>query len=829
MGSITTLLLGLIYVSGTWTPSHYGIVLQLIGAPQLGPSVGTARGIRGDEWADLTPYFQIAVANKLAEHNESSPYNEPLRAFYALPTHDWSIIFKPQLWSFLLLPPEYAYSLYYYILMAAMIWGFTILFRQVGIRPYFAVCGALLIFLSRFVQIWWTSIAGTFAFAAWPLVAMLLPVAWWARLALVFYASAVWLFGLLYPPFIIGGAFALAGLLIALRRDALRPSYLLPAGVGVAAALLLVVWYFRDLIPIMRNTVYPGDRISFGGEVSWLEILSHLFPYIATVQFAPLHAGTNILEISTLASYLPLLIVVFADHRALAGKLRSERRTALAFGVSILLMLAWLVLPVPPELGQLFLWDRVPPRRLLWGFGLLTTFFSVWLVSLALWSISVRRAAIFFALVGAACLGTKWAITWTEAAWFDWVILAAVALTLPLAATARNQQVKGMLIVGSAVLTSAVTFGTFNPLQSAGPIFHPPASPMINGLKRFVQTHPKGWLAVTGGYGGVFAGLGLPSISHALLQPQLAFFRSVFPEMEQKQFNLIFNRFMYVTVAAVGKPRLESGDWYDDTVLLPITRFGAPLDLNLIGTEYAGHNEVKGQVVSITMDLDQTSWRLLMDGWVPFEDILPGQKLEIVLPPEIAQSKRGIRAVRDFRPELTEDVTEHDYRMGGFVIAIEGVGVAPPLERLRREIRVFSRSPDGRRYEARRAPANEVRVLPRSDSLASLPPQGNIDIVNLQDAGHLLSVFGWLPVGDALDGIDVYVNLPNTGATLTWENRPDVARAKAADHLLAGFKLEISLATPLARLPRGASLCLAASAAGKLTMRAHDNKDMPCR
>jgi hypothetical protein len=122
-----------------------------------------------------------------------------------------------------------------------------------------------------------------------------------------------------------------------------------------------------------------------------------------------------------------------------------------------------------------------------------------------------------------------------------------------------------------------------------------------------------------------------------------------------------------------------------------------------------------------------------------------------------------------------------------------------------------------------------VRVLPRSDSLASLPPQGNIDIVNLQDAGHLLSVFGWLPVGDALDGIDVYVNLPNTGATLTWENRPDVARAKAADHLLAGFKLEISLATPLARLPRGASLCLAASAAGKLTMRAHDNKDMPCR
>jgi hypothetical protein len=50
--------------------------------------------VRGDESSVLTPYFQIAVQNGLGERNATSPYHESLRSFYALPTKDWSIIFK---------------------------------------------------------------------------------------------------------------------------------------------------------------------------------------------------------------------------------------------------------------------------------------------------------------------------------------------------------------------------------------------------------------------------------------------------------------------------------------------------------------------------------------------------------------------------------------------------------------------------------------------------------------------------------------------------------------------------------------------------------------
>jgi hypothetical protein len=85
------------------------------------------RAKRGDESSVLTPYFQIAVQKGLGERNATSPYHESLRSFYALPTKDWSIIFKPRLWGFLTATPENAYSFSHFILNGSLIWSFTIL------------------------------------------------------------------------------------------------------------------------------------------------------------------------------------------------------------------------------------------------------------------------------------------------------------------------------------------------------------------------------------------------------------------------------------------------------------------------------------------------------------------------------------------------------------------------------------------------------------------------------------------------------------------------------------------------------------------------------
>ncbi|TGR73327.1 hypothetical protein EN836_34160, partial [Mesorhizobium sp. M1C.F.Ca.ET.193.01.1.1] len=92
------------------------------------------------------------------------------------------------------------------------------LFKLFGVKIWVAALGAACLFFSSFVQVWWTSNAPTFAFAPWPLVVFLLPIRPWLKLPLLFWTSAVWVFGLVYPPFMISEAFALAILLLAFRR-----------------------------------------------------------------------------------------------------------------------------------------------------------------------------------------------------------------------------------------------------------------------------------------------------------------------------------------------------------------------------------------------------------------------------------------------------------------------------------------------------------------------------------------------------------------------------------------------------------------------------------
>src|SRR5262245_14854907 len=66
------LLVGLIYTAFSMTPSSYGRVLAGILAPEAGPALGSARPIRSDEWAILTPQVQAAVRNRFQRFNETS-------------------------------------------------------------------------------------------------------------------------------------------------------------------------------------------------------------------------------------------------------------------------------------------------------------------------------------------------------------------------------------------------------------------------------------------------------------------------------------------------------------------------------------------------------------------------------------------------------------------------------------------------------------------------------------------------------------------------------------------------------------------------------------
>lgn len=572
-----------LYVLLALTPSHYAMGLKYLGA-DMHPLLGSARPIRSDEWIVMTPLFQTAVRGGFSTTNMISPYHETLKGFFALPIWDWSLLFKPQLWGFWLLPPAYAYSLYFAMLWASFLAGYTILLRQLGAPLWIAALGSLALFFSHYVQVWWTSNAPTFAFAPWPLIVFLLPIRPLWKLPLLFWTSALWVFSYVYPPFLITAPFAMAILLLAFRRDALSWAHTLVGGVALAALGAAFYLYFGDLIEIMQATVYPGQRISVGGGVPWPKLLAHLLPFFNTLRFAPLLPGSNDCEIAVVSTLLPLAGISFVRYRSIIPYVRTN---FLALGIVIVglaMMLAWMWLPIPPRAGQFLLWTKVPPHRMLWAFGLLFTLAVILIASKLQFELTRERFLLFSLSLIAAWLVSKIGLTdggditvrqalgrtW----WFDLFPILPFGVAAVVCLRSRfGDQGTVRAIFAAAAVSGAATFGSFNPLQPAFPIFNLPRTPFLAAKREEAKRNPNGWLVIPGGYGALFSGAGIPAINHTLTTPQLEFFRKVFPNMPADQFNQVFNRYAHIHPQPGDKLYSPQAD----VIVVPIEPFLKPI------------------------------------------------------------------------------------------------------------------------------------------------------------------------------------------------------------------------------------------------------------
>ena len=566
-----------VYVGLDLTPSHYSLGLKMLGV-NAHPMVGQALPVRSDEWMVLTPLFQIAVHGHFAATDMISPYHETLKGFLALPITDWSLIFKPQLWAFWVLPPDYAYSFYFALLWGALLVGYTVLTRQLGAGPMVAIAGAVILGSSHFVQVWWTSNAPTFAFAPLPLIAFLSPVRPVAKALFVFYGACVWIFGYVYPPFIIPAAFAMGILVLAFRRDILTPTGIAVGVFAVAAAGAVFYLYFGDLIAVMRNTVYPGSRFVDGGGVQWLRILAHLLPYFTTSLFTPLLPSSNECEVAVVATLLPLAVLAFVRYRSFNNiSLSAVSWTTLG----LLLMFCWVMFPIPAKIGAVFLWPWVPASRMLWGFGLLLTLSLVVFASRLEFTLSRLRLSIFAATLIAAWLVSKIGFTsifghfsmspWEalKRSWFDWVgiipfIAAGIATWLwPDKFKARE------MVLAAVAATSLITFGTFNPIQQATHFFNIPSTAFLQRARQDAANNPNGWALLRGDGGALLNGAGIPAVNHVLTSPVMSFWARVFPNMSPQQRHLVFDRYAHIVPDFVNDPYSPQ----PDVIVVPVKVF----------------------------------------------------------------------------------------------------------------------------------------------------------------------------------------------------------------------------------------------------------------
>jgi hypothetical protein len=679
------MLICILYITFALTPSHFAIALNQLGYENTGLIFGRARDIRSDDFLVATALIRNVVINGFNSVDHISPYREEFRSFIASPILDWSLIFKPQFWPFFILPAANALSFYFCFFYVSFLAGYSALLRRLGTPLGLSFVLAAMLMFSQLSQVWWTTGAPLFALAPWPFLIFLSQWRWQVRLPILAYAVTAWLFADFYPPVLIALGFAMTALIVAFAPEdfALRhlADRILPGLAAVVVGVSPVAFYFSDLIPTMMATVYPGQRISGGGSVPWPMVFAHLFPHIATVDFRPVIANSNQCEVGVVGTFLPLSVAVFGDHRSILDWLRRRRGAALVWTTALALMLAWLVLPLPAAFGQVFLWDRVPPTRLLWGFGLLLTLGLGLVASDIDWRITRTRLEIFAIVVVAAWIVSKvflvdpaseaGALSTRRAlatGLLDLLILLPVGLTAVGLLAFPNRTVSvwmrahlGTLLVCACMIEVVLTFGRFNPIQSAHAIFTRETSPFLDAVGAIGRANPSGWAAIPGVYGESINAFGVTALNHVLMQPDLAFFRKLYPAMPKSEFNAIFNRYMHVVPGF--EPRAFSPQ--GDVVQVPIFDVGTPLAIEPARPE-ADFDPASGHIDSVeAKDAAAGTTRVVLQGWAPFRGVSPIQALIVSFP---GGDLISVRAIRLPRIDVGLSLGDHAFDTAGFAI-----------------------------------------------------------------------------------------------------------------------------------------------------------------
>jgi hypothetical protein len=561
--------LAVVYAALQLSPSSYALALAQLGT-NVSPWLGHPQAIRSDEWAILTPLFQAAVNNGMAERNATSFYHESLLSIFGLPLLNWGFIFKPQLWPFLVLPPSFAYSMYWAAMAALMLTGWSLLLRRFGFSRNVAALLAMLLFFSPFVQTWWTIFDSQLAFFPWVAlavvgiksnvraavaVAMLIPI-WW-----ISFLYVPGLPPLFYLGSVLCGAFSFKSL--TWRR-------LAAVGAGGALGASITFLYFRPILGAYAHSVFPGQRWIVGGRLPGWIAASQLLPGTTTEFHASL-IGLNICEVSTVATWLPVLALCIMDVGAIRRGVLSNletRQDLQRIGILLIALVAitiWQLTSWLAPMSYVVGFGLSPEQRTLFASGALLVIAAGYAVDRLPICVSVWRLGVFAAIVLGGWVLASFDLQPGDALGprDELVVLIPLLALMPFAITSdrRSMDAWRPAILLLAITPVIIVWGLFNPVQRTDVMFRKPHTNVTRSLDQLSEQRPNHAIAAPGFSGGVLNGVGYRSVSHVIPTPSPHLFRRYFGSIEETQFNIYFNRYVNVGVADVKSPTLLSADY----------------------------------------------------------------------------------------------------------------------------------------------------------------------------------------------------------------------------------------------------------------------------
>gem|GEM_PF-1918356 len=526
--------------------------------------LGTPKLIRSDEWTVQTPWALNQVAAGFPRHNPNIG-GEAAPILAAMPLDGLLGLPQAKFWGFHLLAPDRGFSWWWayktFGMLGAFLWMLLLLTRGNLAASWL---GSVWIYASSFTQWWFSSSLPEIAIAFAISVVGAIYTLYSSRPRLVVTGCVLVAYGAtnlllhLYPPAIVSlgylGVALLAGYSVQ-RSGSIRISDLamLRAGATAITVSLLAVYalhYYSaaeaSICGIM-STVYPGRRVSTGGQFPIEKLASGLFEGFRLGESRVPLKPTNASEASGFLLLAPLVLLLVPLRRLVS------RSNALLLAVIAFLALCfcWIAVRLPGPLESLLQtmgWQYVTSKRAVFAFGIGSITACVLMLDWAMCStadaVAPGRRVAAVCAVAISTLALGWWLSRLDAAFFTRGTIAAGVICSTSIAAGIALGRPALAAIGLAIYMMATM--AVNPLMSG--LSSMTGKPVLVAARSHSTTHSK-WLVVGEPFfsQGLKA-LGLNAFGGYLYQPDMAAVAVLDPS---HRYEHSWNRYARVRVTSV--------------------------------------------------------------------------------------------------------------------------------------------------------------------------------------------------------------------------------------------------------------------------------------
>lgn len=559
------------------------------GSPQREVFFNKANRYRTDDWIVMLPHMLAQRADQppfAAENRLIGDGHYNMLITGAAPARDPMVLFRPQVWGYFISGDIGMVFQWWFYAFGAWIAGWLVLRRLTGNDELTSACGATALLFSPFFQAWSLNCTPTVIFSCGILLTLIrlraalstfqlllstFMLAWFGMAFLLTFNYLPYLVTLFYFIVFIFTGLALTrqdqsvaanemadrtnGPGLADSREAPRLHIHWPTGTRWACALLAVLCIVGmgaylaasnwETITIIRNSDYPGQRFSSGGD----QTIWHLFRG-NVLSIKPPQEWWDFNPCEGAAFFLAFPLVV-------AAMLRDWWRTrkppnGLLLGISgyIVFLLIWNLVGFPELLARWTLMNRAPPFRTLIGLGIADIFLlSVYVAHRQQLIPASRKDYITPWIVSALWIMFLVALGFKVSGHFpDYPLNTALIGGLFAMALAPLLYLAPRLVLPAIMIASILTTYNVNPLARGGTTFiqENPLSQKIRTLDQEAQKqgHQPVWIA----YGdaalpNLFRMIGARALNGVHAYSQLELWKTLDPE---GLFRPVYNRYAHV-------------------------------------------------------------------------------------------------------------------------------------------------------------------------------------------------------------------------------------------------------------------------------------------